>query len=161
MEEIIKIQKIIALADLKLLVEFNNGVIKIYDAKKLVNENKMFEPLKAPDFFSMVCVDYDGSGIIWNADLDVSEWELWTNGVEIPLTTDDLNQYQLNNSVGTAEACKLLNCSRQNIDFLTKKGKIHPVMKLGNNKIFSKSEIMSDKFRADNEAYAKKYENLY
>jgi hypothetical protein len=159
MDEIIKIKKVTALADMKLLVEFQNGKAKIYDVKRLLKEYEFFEPLKDPEIFSMASVDYNGSGVIWNSDIDVSEWELWTNGVEIALTAEDLDQYQKNNSIGTAEACKLLNCTRQNIDFLTKSGKIHPVMKLGNNKIFSKADIMSYKFKADNEAYAKEFEH--
>ena len=160
MEEIIKIKRISALSDMKLLVEFNNGVIKIYDTKKLVEEFDFFEPLKDPEIFSMASVDYTGSAVIWNADMDVSEWELWTNGVEIPLTPDDLDQYQINNSVSTADACKILNCTRQNIDLLTKAEKIHPTVKLGNNKLFSKADIMSYKYRSDNEAYAKEFEPL-
>ena len=145
---------------MKLLVEFQNGVTKMYDTKRLLKKYDFFEPLKDPDIFTMANVDYSGSAVIWNADMDVSEWELWTNGVEIPLTADDLNQYQINNSVSTAEACKILNCTRQNIDILTKTGKIHPVIKLGNNKLFSKSDIMSYKFRTDNEAYAKEFDPL-
>ena len=160
MEEIIKINRITALADMKLLVEFKNGVTKIYDTKKLLSEYDCFEPLKNPEIFNMAFVDYDGSAVIWNSDLDIAEWELWSNGVEIPLTVDDLNQYQINNSIGTAEVCKILNCSRQNVDFLTKTGKIHPVMKLGNNKLFSKSEIMHYRFKSDNETYAKGFEPL-
>ena len=160
MEEIIKIKRISALADMKLLVEFQNGVTKIYDTKKLLQEYDFFEPLKDPDIFNMASVDYNGSAVIWNADMDVSEWELWTNGVEIPLTANDLGQYQINNSVSTAEACKILNCTRQNIDLLTKTGKIHPVIKLGNNKLFSKADIMSYIFRSDNETYAKGFDSL-
>ena len=76
------------------------------------------------------------------------------------LTVDDLNQYQINNSVSTADACEILNCTCQNIDLLIKAEKIHPTVKLGNNKLFSKADIMSYKFRADNEAYAKEFEPL-
>ena len=160
MEEIIKINRISALADMKLLVEFQNGVTKIYDTNKLLEEYDFFETLKDPEIFNTASIDYNGSAVIWNAEMDVSEWELWTNGVEIPLTTDDLNQYQINNSVSTAEACKILNCTRQNIDLLTKTGKIHPVIKLGNNKLFSKADIMSYKFKTDNEGYSKGFDPL-
>ena len=150
-----KIQKVTVLADMKLLVEVKNGVTKIYDTKKLLAEYDLFEPLKDPEVFSTASVDHNGSGVIWNADMDVSEWELWTNGVEVPLTSDDLNQYQANNSICTAEVCKILNCTRQNIDFLVKSRKIQPVMRLGNNKLFSKADIMAYKMKTDNEAYAK------
>ena len=160
MKENIKIKRITVLSDLKLLVEFQNNVTKIYDAKRLIKEYPFFTPLQNPELFKMAAVDYNGSGVIWNAELDVSEWELWTNGIELPLSADDFDQYLKNNSVGTAEACKLLNCTRQNIDFLTKRGKISPVMHLGNNKLFSRADIMAYKFKADNESYAKEFESL-
>ena len=77
MEETIKIKRISALADMKLLVEFQNGVTKMYDTKRLLKKYDFFEPLKDPDIFTMANVDYSGSAVIWNADMDVSEWELW------------------------------------------------------------------------------------
>lgn len=159
-EDIIKIRKITALADMKLLVEFQNGITKVYDTKKLLKEYSFFEPLKDPDLFSKATIDYNGSAVIWNSDLDVSEWELWTNGVEVHLTAEDLSRYLQNNSIGTAEVCRLLGCTRQNVDFLTKTNKIHPVLQLGNNKLFAKADIMAYKFKADNEAYANGFDPL-
>ena len=91
MDEIIKIKRIDALSNMKLLVEFTNGITKIYDTKKLTETYDFFAPLTDPEIFGMACVDYNGSAVIWNEDMDVSEWELWTNGVELPLTPEDLN----------------------------------------------------------------------
>jgi hypothetical protein len=63
----------------ELLVRFENGVEKVYDCKPLLARRE-FHLLKVPACFRAVQVDPGGYGISWNDDLDLSEYELWTNG---------------------------------------------------------------------------------
>ena len=79
-----KILSVQALEDKKLLVKFVNGIEKIYDCNPLLSMD-MFEVLKKDAFFKSVKVDSGGYGISWNDDADLSEYELWTNGVEVAL----------------------------------------------------------------------------
>ena len=65
----------------KVLVRFVNGVEKIYDCTPLLNR-EMFQLLKNDAFFKSVKVDAGGYGISWNDEIDLSEYELWTNSVE-------------------------------------------------------------------------------
>lgn len=48
----------------------------------------------------------------------------------------------LQHIVNANEACQLLGCSRQNIDDLMKRDKLHPIRKDAKYKLFLKSEIM-------------------
>ena len=66
----------------KLLVRFVNGVNKIYDCTPLLNM-EMFQFLKIEAFFKSVKVDAGSYGISWNDEIDLSEYELWVNGVEV------------------------------------------------------------------------------
>ena len=78
-----KILSVQPLEDKKLLVKFANGIEKNYDCKPLI---KKFEPFKALEnevFFKQVHVDGGGYGILWNDKVDLSEYELWTNAVEV------------------------------------------------------------------------------
>ena len=77
-----KILSVQALENKNLLVKFVNGVEKIYDCNPLLSM-EMFEVLKNDAFFKSVKVDSGGYGISWNDDADLSEYELWTNGVEV------------------------------------------------------------------------------
>ena len=70
----------------KLLVKFVNGIEKVYDCAPLL-DMEMFQTLKNEAFFKAVKVDAGGYGISWNDDADLSEYELWTNGVEVTITT--------------------------------------------------------------------------
>jgi hypothetical protein len=77
-----KILSVQALENKKLLVKFVNGVVKIYDCTQLLNL-EMFQILKNEALFKFVKVDSGGFGISWNDDADLSEYELWTNSVEV------------------------------------------------------------------------------
>jgi len=72
------------LEDKKLLVKFINEVEKIYDCEQLL-QLEAFQLLRNEAFFKAVQVDPGGYGVSWNDDVDLSEYELWTNGVELAL----------------------------------------------------------------------------
>jgi hypothetical protein len=74
-----RIKSIIAIGNSELLVCFENGVEKTYDCKPLLARPE-FHLLKVPALFRAVRVDAGGYGISWNDNLDLSEYELWTNG---------------------------------------------------------------------------------
>ncbi len=78
----VRVKEVEALDDFVLSVLFVNGVKKYYDAKPLFLEfPQMFAPmLENPALFQEASVDCGGCGVSWNADMDVSECELWENG---------------------------------------------------------------------------------
>lgn len=78
-----KILSVLPLDDKKLLVKFANGVEKIYDCKPLIEKIEPFKPLENEVFFKQVKVDAGGYGISWNDKVDLSEYELWVNSVEV------------------------------------------------------------------------------
>jgi len=81
-----KILSVQALENKRLLVKFVNGVEKIYDCTQLLNLD-MFQVLKNDALFKYVKVDSGGFGISWNDDADLSEYELWTNSVEVVMAS--------------------------------------------------------------------------
>ncbi len=70
----------------RLLIRFRNGEEKTYDCGGLLSRPG-FRLLSVPAFFRAVHVDAGGYGISWNDDIDLSEYELWTNGE--PITNDE------------------------------------------------------------------------
>lgn len=78
-----RIKSIKPCSDYRLLIEFTNGVKKEYDMNKLINTDKMYIPLKDVTLFNSVVVDGGGYGVSWNDDIDMSEYELWNNSVEV------------------------------------------------------------------------------
>ncbi|QTA83301.1 DUF2442 [Desulfonema limicola] len=43
----------------------------------------MFSALKNPAFFKNVQIEPGGYALIWNQDIDISEYEIWKNGTPI------------------------------------------------------------------------------
>jgi hypothetical protein len=78
-----------AIDERTMLVEFSDNEIRKYDITPLLNR-KIFEPLKNPVFFRNFRVDTGGYGIIWNEDIDISEYELRIHGIPISCPTDEI-----------------------------------------------------------------------
>lgn len=67
--------------DMQLSVTFENGVVKRYDVKPLLEKFPHYNKLKDEAFFNKVAVDCGGCCVSWNSDIDISEVELWEGGV--------------------------------------------------------------------------------
>jgi len=75
-----KIQDVRPLSNKRLLVTFKNNVRKVYDCLALIDDEN-FSPLLNDGLFKSVKADKHGYGVTWTDELDLSESELWLNGV--------------------------------------------------------------------------------
>jgi hypothetical protein len=137
----IKVISVTPLDDMRLLVAFENGIVKIFDVKPIIKDFPEYAALENTDLFNLVQVEAGGYGIAWNSELDASEGELWENGVEAGLRADDLSRFVKYNVVVTAEVAEMLSCSRQNIDDLMRRNKLVPLKAYQSGKLFLKSDV--------------------
>ncbi len=72
-----------AIDNCTLLVEFSNNEYRKYNVTKLL-EKEMFSPLNNPAFFKNVSIEKGGFALVWNENIDISEYEIWTNGMKVP-----------------------------------------------------------------------------
>ena len=79
---------------------------------------------------------------MWSDRAMISDRELYEKSESIPLSLEDFIGFVQHRIVNANEACQLLGCSRQNIDDLMKRDKLHPIRKDAKYKLFLKSEIM-------------------
>ena len=98
--ERIKVISATPLTDMRLLIVFNNRAVKLFDVRQIVAEYPEYADLENEDLFSLVTVEPGGYGVSWTPDLDASEGELWENGVDVHLGTDDLTAF-LNKNILT------------------------------------------------------------
>gem|GEM_PF-283556 len=77
-----RINVVKVIEDCKLLVKFDNGEIRKYDVSRLL-DNPMFALLKNPVFFRGFQVEPGGYALLWNEDIDISEYELWQHGTSV------------------------------------------------------------------------------
>ena len=81
MNGIPRIKEVKPLENLEILAIFQNDIVKKYDVKPLLKKYDVFKQLENPNLFNMVRVDCGGFGIVWNDEIDLSEYEIWQNGV--------------------------------------------------------------------------------
>lgn len=137
-----KIKDIIPLSEQRLLVFFQNNKVKKCDLSSYMKMHIEFTPIRTEaDLFSNVAVAPGGYGVYWDDMLRIPYYYLYASGTDIPLSPDDFISFVKNRVVNGAEAAQLLNCSRQNIDDLSKRDKLHPIKTNAKNKLYLKSEI--------------------
>jgi len=76
-----KIKTAEAIDEYTLIVEFSNAEKRKYDVRQLF-DNEMFFPLKNPHFLKNFKIDSTGCGIVWNENIDISEYEIWVHGIK-------------------------------------------------------------------------------
>jgi len=74
-----KIIAVRVITDRILLIKFSNDEIKKYDVSNLLAK-LMFAPLRNPSFLKNFRIESGGYGLVWNENVDISEYELWKNG---------------------------------------------------------------------------------
>lgn len=74
-----RILSAIAIDNHTLLIEFDNKQKKKYDVEPLL-KREMFYALKNPVVFKAVKVEQGGYAVVWDSNIDISEYELWING---------------------------------------------------------------------------------
>lgn len=77
-----RIKSVDPLGEKRLLVTFVNGIQKIYSCQEII-PLEQFRLLASDALFKSVVVDVGGYGVSWDDEMDLSEYELRTNGVEI------------------------------------------------------------------------------
>lgn len=144
-----RIEEVVPLSDFNVLVFFSNGKLKKCDIKKYFDEKQALSSfmVRSPSMFDYVRIKVGGYGICWEENMFISDIELYEIGEEIPLNMEDFKKFVSHRVINTAEASELLDCSRQNIDDLIRRGRLHPIKSSEKNKLFIKSEVEKRKWQ--------------
>ena len=139
-----KVEDIVPLDVPRLLVFFRNGLGKIIDVDSLaVPACSPF--LANQQRFNSVEVQPDGYGVFWNDQAAIPHRDLFAHGMAVPLSLQDFSRFIQHRVVSASEACSLLDCSRQNIDDLMRRDKLHPLRTDAKYKLFLKNEVIQRK----------------
>ena len=135
-----KVEDVVPLELPRLLVFFRDGMSKIVDTTEIAS-TACTPYLATQDRFNSVEVQPGGYGIYWNRQAAISHRDLFMRGMAVPVTLTDIHRYVQNRIVSASEACSILDCSRQNIDDLMRRDKLHPIRTDAKYKLFSKAEV--------------------
>jgi len=79
MDILLDICRVETLPDFRLLLEFENGECRIFDAKPLL-ALKPFDRLKDPRLFSRASVDY--GTVVWPGNIDIAPETLYLESID-------------------------------------------------------------------------------
>ena len=137
-----RLEDVVPLKNGYLLSFFRDGSSKKVNIRRLLEYDARFSRImKAQRLFDKVKLQPGGYGVCWDEHLTVPDYVLYEEGKEISLSLDDFRSFVTNRVVNTAEAVDMLDCSRQNVNDLIKRGKIEPIKKEPKNTLFLKSDI--------------------
>lgn len=137
------IDDVIPLSDFSLLVFFRDGSVRKCKLIEHYKNTPAFQVLfRNEDYFSAIQLQVGGHGVEWDVNLSINASTLYRIGKKVPLTISDIQNFVVHRVVNVAEAAEILGCSRQNIDYLTKSGKLHPIKSSGKNTLYLKSEVL-------------------
>ena len=125
-----------------LLCFFKDESCKRITFDVLISINETYKSLLTnEELVDNFVIQPDGYGIIFNDSFLISNMELYNYGIDVDVDITDFTNYVNYRLLNTTEACKLLDCSRQNINDLVKRDKLHPIRVDERNYLFSKNEI--------------------
>lgn len=137
-----RIHSVTALDGFRLLVFFRNGSSVICHLPSLVKKDIRFKPiLNDESIFRDVHINAGGYSIGWGTTHELADYVIRNKGVECGLMLNDLRLIIDHETCDTAETTRRLNCSRQNIDDLVRRGRLNPVKVGAKNKLFLLGEI--------------------
>ncbi|MBQ7581984.1 MAG: DUF2442 domain-containing protein [Lachnospiraceae bacterium] len=137
-----KIADVLPLSANRLAVFFKDGKARLIDFEKNFEKQDAFRKvLREPSIFDRVKTAPGGNGIEWDEDRAVSAEALYDQGEAIAFSYDDLLCFAGKRLVDTAQACALLNVSRQYMNQLVRQGRLHPVLSGEKGRVFLRAEI--------------------
>ncbi len=125
----------------RLVIFFQHNMTRIYDVKDLLLESDIADYVK--NHFGQVSIESGGYGISWNGVTVCMARDLLDQGEEIPVMYEDFCHFATDHVLNTTEVCEMMKCTRQNVDDLIKRNKLHPIKSAAKNKMFLKSEVES------------------
>jgi hypothetical protein len=138
-----RIEDVVPLADYHLLVFFRDGKVKKCSLREHFQADNTFGVLlHQEDLFYPVQMQTGGHGVAWDTNMVISDAQLYEMGQNVPLSAGDFQNFVVHRVITAAEAAEILGCSRQNIDDLTKRGKLHPLKSSAKTTLFLKSEVL-------------------
>ena len=138
---LIRVEELVALGENDLLIFFRSGTAKKCNMDQICTEARFQAILRNESLFSAVRVQTDGYGITWGENLDVGADLLYEKGKDLSVSIDAFHRFAADRITDTAGACRILNCSRQNISDLIRRGKLHPLRSSASGNLFLIAEL--------------------
>ena len=139
-----RLADVYALGGFRIMAVFRDGTARIADARGLLGDRREFaRVLTDEDVFRHLSLQAGGHGVQWGSTLEVTSEELRSSSEACPLDASDLALIAGQAVVDTAEAARMLGCTRQNISDLVRRGKLSPLEGDGKATLFLRADVLA------------------
>lgn len=132
----------VALEGNRLLVCFDTEEVRLYFFPALLAEMPSLALLENSKLFEQIQLGDSGRELLWPGCCRIGVVRLRELGQQLPLSRGDFVRFCQTQLLSTAETAQLLQCTRQNIDSLVRRQRLHPVKCYAKNKLFLRSEVL-------------------
>ncbi len=129
-----------------LLCFFADGTTKKITLSKLPYIEGLDKVINNDLLFNSCTLGTDGYYITFNNSIDFPSWFLYKEGIRIPLIHSDFLSFAKGNLLDTTASCNILECSRQNLAYLTKQDYLQPVKENVKSNLYLKSDVLRQRW---------------
>lgn len=133
----------VLLGDHHVLCFFQDDSVKKVDLTKIDAEG-VDRVIKNQDLYHSGELGCGGAYLTFNNSIDIPSQSLYASGIDIPLTMDDFKTFLCDNVLDTTQSCETLNCTRQNLAYLTAKREMTPAKENVRGNLYLKGSIMKN-----------------
>ena len=127
----------------RLLCFFNDGSVRLFDLRANAGMNDdIAKILSNNELLLSGKVGTGGYFVTFNDSIDIPAALLYDHSAQLPLTMGDFLSFVRNNIPDTAETCRFLSCTRQNLAYMQDKGQLSPVKSDVKGNLFLKGDVM-------------------
>lgn len=116
--------------------------MKKVDLQDIESATGVDKVLRNESLYQSCQVGTGGHCITFDDFIDVPACLLYDEGMTIPLSKDDFISFARNNLLDTTESCAVLECSRQNISYMVKRGQLEEVKVNVKGNLYQKGDIL-------------------
>ena len=125
-----------------LLCMFKDDVVMKVDLQRLVEKyKKLLYILKIKEWRENVKIGVGGYSVLFNDTVEILASDLRKTGIVLPLSTSDFYNFIQRNIVSTSVVCEMMQCSRQNLAYMVKEGKVQPIISGTKENLYTKGQI--------------------
>lgn len=151
--------EVTALDERRLLCFFADDTTKVVEVSSLLEREDFWELPKSNllvdkddieriirnrQLYESVEITPGGYALTFNDSIDISATVLYEEGENVSLGLHDIQQFVKQNLIDTSEACEILECSRQNIAYLTSGEKLSPLKENTKGNLYMNGDIVKN-----------------
>jgi len=136
----------IPLDDHILLCFFAEGTVKKVSLGKLTSVKDIDKLLRNEDLYLSCTIGPGGYSATFNDSIDIPASLLYTAAESIPFCASDFITFAQRGLTDTTESCGILECSRQNLDYMLSRNQLRPVKNDVKGNLYLKGDVISKRW---------------